>query len=135
MDKEFYIGQIFDGIYPAQAAFWCKRNNAQIETKTRIDIIDGYEVETRYYEIIATPEMSVEQKQSRVRGVRDAYINGVEWRVSRYRDQAELGIETTDTQGMYIQILSYMQYLRDYPESAYDWYERNPLTLDEWLMQ
>lgn len=28
---EFYIGQIFDGTYPPEAAVWCNANNAHIE--------------------------------------------------------------------------------------------------------
>ena len=28
---------------------------------------------------------------------------------------------------------NYRIYLKDYPESSPDWYERNPLTYDEWL--
>ena len=30
--KEFYIGQIFDGVYPPEAAIWCNSNNARIIT-------------------------------------------------------------------------------------------------------
>jgi hypothetical protein len=31
MNQEFFIGQIFDGIYPPDAAAWCNNNNAYIE--------------------------------------------------------------------------------------------------------
>ena len=31
MTEEFYIGQIFEGIYPPEAAYWCNANNAYIE--------------------------------------------------------------------------------------------------------
>ena len=30
-DQEFYIGEIFDGIYPPEAAIWCNSHNAYIE--------------------------------------------------------------------------------------------------------
>ena len=30
-DQEFYIGEIFDGIYPPEAAIWCNAHNAFIE--------------------------------------------------------------------------------------------------------
>lgn len=30
-DQEFYIGEIFDGIYPPEAAIWCNTHNAFIE--------------------------------------------------------------------------------------------------------
>lgn len=42
---DFYIGQIFDGIYPPEAAIWCENNNAYIE-----DLGD------KRYEIKAIPE-------------------------------------------------------------------------------
>lgn len=79
------------------------------------------------------PEPTVDEKKALVRAVRDQYINDIEWRVSRYRDQVEINVDTTDTEETYLQILHYMQYLRDYPESAEDWYEHNPLTFEEWL--
>jgi hypothetical protein len=28
---KFKIGQIFEGIYPHEAAYWCEKNNATIE--------------------------------------------------------------------------------------------------------
>lgn len=81
------------------------------------------------------PEPTVEEKEATVRGVRDSYINGIEWRVSRYRDQLELEIPTDDTHETYIKILQYMQYLRDYPESGGTWYESNPITWEKWSEQ
>lgn len=81
------------------------------------------------------PEPTVEDKKAMVRGIRDSYINGIEWRVSRYRDQVELEIPTTDTEETYVLILRYMQYLRDYPESGGTWYESNPMTWEEWSQQ
>lgn len=78
------------------------------------------------------PEPTIDEKKAAVRRVRDIYINGIEWRVSRYRDQIELEIPTTDDEKTYIKILQYMQYLRDYPESSETWYEQNPMTWDEW---
>ena len=79
------------------------------------------------------PEPTVDEKKEMVRTVRDQYINEIEWRVSRYRDQKELGMATTDDEQTYIQVLEYMQYLRDYPESSETWYEQNPLTFEEWV--
>ena len=81
----------------------------------------------------AAPEPTTDDLKDAVRMVRDQYINDIEWRVSRYRDQMDMGIQTTDTPAMYMKILRYMQYLRDYPESSETWYEQNPLTFDEWV--
>lgn len=81
------------------------------------------------------PKPTKEEKEANVRSVRDSYINGIEWRVSRYRDQVELEIPTNDTEETYMQILRYMQYLRDYPESSAKWYENNPLDFESWCDQ
>ena len=78
------------------------------------------------------PEPTIDEKKAAVRAVRDGYINDIEWRVSRYRDQKELKIQTADDEETYVKILQYMQYLRDYPESSWNWYEQNPMTWDEW---
>lgn len=83
----------------------------------------------------AQPEPTVDQKKMMVRRTRDIYIYSIEWRVSRYRDQIEMQIETTDTEETYHKILQYMQYLRDYPESSETWYEQNPLTFEEWYTE
>lgn len=84
------------------------------------------------YEKGYAPAKPVEEKESEVRAVRDQYINDIEWRVSRYRDQVEIGVTPTDDQATYTKILQYMQYLRDYPESSATWYEQNPQTWEEW---
>lgn len=44
-ELEFEIGQIFDGIYPPEAAIWCNQNGAYIEKQ-----------ENDIYEIKAIPE-------------------------------------------------------------------------------
>ena len=81
------------------------------------------------------PEPTVDEKKASVRSVRDSYIDGIEWRVSRYRDQVEMGITPNDTEEEYRLILQYIQYLRDYPESAEDWYEQDPKIYDDWKAQ
>ena len=42
---EFYIGQIFEGEYPPEAALWCNENNAHIEEQ-------GMNGETRQFQIV-----------------------------------------------------------------------------------
>lgn len=78
------------------------------------------------------PEPTEDEKKVKIRAIRDYYLNSIEWRVSRYRDQTELGIETSDSQEEYMNILEYMQYLRDYPTSSSDWFENEPLTYEDW---
>lgn len=166
-EQEYYISQIFEDMYPKEAADWCNANRAligEIEPITK-DVEEEYqsmeevvvpeqevdgeivpehtesqlvtktrtvEKTFRRFEIQAIPEPTVDQKKKNIRSVRDSYISGIEWRVSRYRDQVDADIQTTDTTEEYQSILAYMQYLRDYPESSETWYEQNPMTWEEW---
>ena len=166
-EQEYYIGQIFEDMYPKEAADWCNANNTRIieidpitkdveeEYQSMEEVVvpeqevDGeivpehtesqlvtktrtVEKTLRRFEIQAIPEPTVDQKKKNIRSVRDSYISGIEWRVSRYRDQVDAGIQTTDTEEEYQSILAYMQYLRDYPESSETWYEEKPMTFEEW---
>lgn len=47
--EDFYIGQIFEGEYPPEAALWCNENNAYIEER------DGN------YIIVAIPELTLDE--------------------------------------------------------------------------
>ena len=60
MEQEYYIGQIFDGIYPPEAAMWCNTNNAYIE----------YLGNTKYEIRACLPPTKEEQKANR----RAAYV-------------------------------------------------------------
>lgn len=67
-----------------------------------------------------------------VRTVRDNYMQTTQNRIDRYRNQKELGIETTDTEEVFKQLLEYTQYLRDYP-SGENWWVKNPMVFDEYI--
>lgn len=97
-------------------------------TKMEVEMAYNY----HWYVAGFAPEPTVDEKKMMVRGTRDNYIYNIEWRVSRYRDQKEMQVLTTDTEETYHSILQYMQYLRDYPESSETWYEQRPMTWDEW---
>ena len=79
------------------------------------------------------PEKPTEQKEAEVRAVRDNYMQTTQNRIDRYRNQKELGIETTDTEEVFKQLLEYTQYLRDYPNGE-NWWVKNPMVFDEWAM-
>ena len=68
-----------------------------------------------------------------VRTVRDNYMQITQNRIDRYRNQKELGIETTDTEEVFKQLLEYTQYLRDYP-SGKNWWVKNPMVFNEWVV-
>ena len=77
------------------------------------------------------PEPSEYELKAQVRSVRDSYMQTTQNRIDRYRNQKELGIETTDTEEMFKRLLEYTQYLRDYP-SGENWWKVNPLKFYEW---
>ena len=66
------------------------------------------------------------------RAVRDKYMQTTQNRIDRYRNQKELGIETTDTEEAFKRLLEYTQYLRDYPNEE-NWWSKNPMVFDEWV--
>lgn len=51
-----------------------------------------------------------------VRHVRNQKINTVEWKVFRHRAEKELGSPTTLSQDRYMELLTYIQKLRDVPQ-------------------
>lgn len=85
-----------------------------------------------YYVKGNAPEEPENEVKSKMRLMRDSYINDIEWRISRYREQVELNIDTTDTQAEYNLILQYRQYLRDYPQTEGEWWKEEPKTYEEW---
>lgn len=70
----------------------------------------------------------LEQKKAQVRGVREQYFKIY---VDYYQEKPLLWAELTEQNQQYI--ADYRIYLKDYPESSPDWYERNPMTYDEWF--
>ena len=61
MNKEFYIGQIFEGSYPPAAAVWCNANNAYIDV-----------IGEKRYEIKAVPPAPAPTKEE-IKQMRKAY--------------------------------------------------------------
>ena len=58
-------------------------------------------------------EMTLEQKENFIRNKRNNLINGILWKVERHKQQKELNIKTTLTDAEYIELLKYIQALRD----------------------
>ena len=105
----------------ADLAVYCNENGKVIEDKGD------------YLEAVNPPEPSDEEREAQVRSVRDKYMQTTQNRIDRYRNQKELGIETTDTEEVFKQLLDYTQYLRDYP-SGKNWWSKNPMMFDEWAI-
>ena len=72
-----------------------------------------------------------DELKAQVRTVRDNYMQITQNRIDRYRNQKELGIETTDTEEVFKRLLEYTQYLRDYPNGE-NWWVKNPMVFDEY---
>ena len=71
-----------------------------------------------------------DELKAQVRAVRDKYMQTTQNRIDRYRNQKELGIETTDTEEVFKRLLEYTQYLRDYPNGE-NWWVKNPMKFDK----
>ena len=83
---EFYIGQIFEGIYPPEAAAWCNANNAFIK---ELDPVD----ETRRYEICSVPAPTPEEeKQSRIVELK-AELNATDYKIIKCSECSLAGAE------------------------------------------
>lgn len=78
MKEEFYIGQIFEGLYPPAAAIWCNANNAFIDV-----------IGERRYEIKEVPPVPAptkeEQKEARAMAYQ-AEVDPITSHISRLRD-------------------------------------------------
>ena len=74
-----------------------------------------------------------DELKAQVRAVRDKYMQTTQNRIDRYRNQKELGIETTDSEEVFKRLLEYTQYLRDYPNGE-NWWSENPMIFDAWVV-
>lgn len=102
-------------------AEWCNENQE-------------YHIEDtgEYYKVVKNSDLSKEKLQEQIKQICSAYINNISWRVERYNTQKDLGIKTTDSSEVYLKILAYMQYLREYDEQTGEWWLQKPKTFEEW---
>jgi len=84
-------------------------------------------IETWVFEDRYTPEEltkynsdKVQNQWDSMRDKRDGAIKESSWIIERHREQLELGVNTTITNGEYLAWLSYRQELRDYPQTITD---------------
>lgn len=64
----------------------------------------------QYATSLSSQELAVIRRKER-----DEAINNIIWRVQRYEQQKQLGVQTSDTEETYLKILNYIQTLRDLP--------------------
>lgn len=126
-----YIDCTYDENFE-EAKSWAKANDATLEELVeRRKSQDGKLHRFFYLKKREIIEPSIEDKEVVARLLRNELLNGIEWRVNRYKDQKELGIKTDDDEETYMDILAYMQYLRDIPSDS-DFPNIKIKTFDEW---
>lgn len=67
-ETDFYIGQIFEGVYPPEAAVWCNSHGDRYITELE------KEGDKRRFQIVAVPEPTTEEIAAQVRAKRDALL-------------------------------------------------------------
>lgn len=58
-------------------------------------------------------KMPADEKATDLRAQRDDLLSSLDWIIARYNEQKILGVETTDSEQDFIDLLQYKQYLRD----------------------
>ena len=82
----------------------------------------------------AEVEIPLEERRANKRRERNTAIDAVIWRVQRYEQQKTLNIGTDENEETYLSLLSYIQYLRDIPESS-AFPNDDILEFDDWKQQ
>lgn len=90
----FYIGQVFDGEYPVEAAEWCNQNGAYI------NVVDGK------YTIIQIPSPTQQDYFAQLRSIRDTKIATTD-----YLAMPDYPLSDEDK----VAVLAYRTALRDLP--------------------
>lgn len=70
---EFHIGQIFEGTYPPEAAYWCNEHGDRYLEE--VESVDG----VRHFQIMKVPEPTDAGIASQVRAERDRKIAETDW--------------------------------------------------------
>lgn len=91
MNQEYYIGQIFEGKYPPEAAIWCNSHNAYI------DVIGDHR-----YEIKAVPPAPAPTKEEQERARANAYVSEIDPLHARKARKTILGEWTEEDEAEYV---------------------------------
>lgn len=127
--------EYIDGTYDEnfnKAKKWAFEHNTTFE-----EDMEARDLPKRYFVIGKEPEPmtepSEEEKKISVSVLCSQYINDISWRVERYNTQKAINVETSDSEEMYLYILKYMEYCREYDDQDNNWWEQNPLDFDTWI--
>ncbi|MEN5143550.1 phage tail assembly chaperone [Pseudomonas juntendi] len=67
--------------------------------------------------LIDPPALTAEEVSSQERSWRDSELAANQWLRDRHRDEQDLGRATTLTEDQFVELLGYLQALRDWPQS------------------
>ncbi len=120
---QFYEDQIFENEYPPEAAQWCNETQAtdhrmHIEEIDALEKVleDGTTKTTRRFQIVKSPDPTEKEKVEFKRQERDYAIKDVLWLLERHQQEKILGVPTTLSASEHLELLEYIQTLRDIPQ-------------------
>lgn len=93
-----------DGYREVKVIEQTSKDKPKILYRINKDIIEQYAMS------LSSQELATVKREER-----DKAINDIIWRIQRYEQQKYLNIKTTDDDATYMNILNYVQYLRDIP--------------------
>lgn len=95
----------------------------EVSEERRLEIIDAVAqqkvvvCEGGVISLLDPPEPSLDALASQERTWRNAALAAVMWLRERHRDQLELEVDSSLSGGQFTELLTYMQALRDWPQS------------------
>lgn len=93
-----------------------KKTKKELENIPLVEFDEIKETQEKYIFINNEWRLNGYRTEDEVRQERDAILNAIIWRIDRYNQQKQLNMETTDSEEEYLNILKYIQYLRDIPQ-------------------
>ena len=127
MEQEYFIGQIFEVMYPVDASDWANDNSAQIIEIEPAEVFhDGVAKVVRRFRIVPLYPETEEKKKAKMLEIRDHYFDiYVDWYQSKPLLWSELTKAEKDD------IKAYRIYLKDYNDTE-QWWENEPLNFETW---
>lgn len=93
-----------------------KETKEELENIPLVEFDEIKETSDNYKMVKGEWRLNGYKTEEEVRQERDIFLNSILWRIERYNQQKQLNIETTDSEDEYMNILNYIQYLRDIPQ-------------------
>lgn len=92
-----------------------KETREELENIPLVEFDEIKETSDSYMMVNCEWRLNGNKTEDEVREERNKLLNSMLWRVERYNQQKQISIPTTDSDEEYINILKYIQYLRDIP--------------------